>query len=55
MVEKKTKPINRPEGATPNNKWVVCQIITIGQMAIKRLLKMKRSTIFLNTTPIISD
>ena len=51
MVEKKTKPISRPEGAAPSKRWLVCQIITTAQIAIYKLLKTKKSTIFLNTVP----
>ncbi len=53
MVEKKTKPISRPEGAVPSNKWLVCQIITTAQMAIYKLLNTKKSTIFLNTRAVL--
>ena len=53
MVEKETKPISRPEGAAPSKRWLVCQIITTEQMAIYKLLKTKKSTIFLNTGTVL--
>ncbi len=53
MVEKNTKPISLPEGAAPSKRWLVCQIITTAQIAIYKLLKTKKSTIFLNAVPVI--